>query len=298
MIALRNVVALLATLLLTMPSTAKAVRIDSAVIVSTAEAHKPTVARWTRAVAAGGLPSTSYIFPWSKDRLHSNGHRDVILMIPQSAIPDQLTLVIWFHGLGGFSDRTFQKRILPQVSELVREDNHSLAIAIVEMPWSINTRTPGGRQGRVFQQPGHLTDLVDQLLDRLATHFAVQDRPHLLGPPRIAVVGHSAGGSAIMSASESGDLCEIGPSNVVWSDASYGPWLKRAWTGCLGSAREIETEVIVRKGGTPHRRALQFQRLVGEQDNLRLDVLPRKEWTHRRIGDSILWLSKIFGLGC
>jgi len=285
MIALRLVITLLSTLLLTLPASAKSVRVDSSVIISTAETHKPTVARWTRAVAAEGLPSTSYIFPWAKDRLHSNGHRDVILMIPQGTVPDQLTLVIWFHGLGGFSDRTFQKRILPQVTSL-------------EMPWSINTRTPGSRQGRVFQQRGHLSGLVDQLLDRLAAHFAVQDRPHLLGAPRIAVVGHSAGGSAIMSASESGDLCEIGPSNVVWSDASYGSWLKRAWLGCLGSAKEARTEVIVRKGGSPHRRAQQFQRLVGEQDNVRLDVLPRKKWTHRRIGDSILWLSKIFGPGC
>lgn len=301
MTAPRIAVAIAAALLLLAPDSLAGthpVPIDSAVVVSSPGAHKPTVARWTRAVAAGGLESTSYVFPWIKDRLHSNGHRDVILMIPEGAVPDRVTLVLWFHGLGGFSERTFRARILPQVGRLAREDGYSLAIALVEMPWSINTRTPSGRQGRVFRQQGQLTGLVDQLMNQLAAHFSVPDRPHLMGPPRIAVVGHSAGGSAIMSASESGDLCDIGPSNVVWSDASYGPWLSRAWSGCLGLSEEVQTEVIVRKGGTPHRRALQFQRRMATPDNFRLQVLPRRDWTHRRIGDSVLWLSKIFGPGC
>ena len=119
-----------------------------------------------------------------------------------------------------------------------------------------------------------------------------------MGLLRIAVVGHSAGGSALMSASESGDLCEIAPDNVIWSDASYGPWLKRAWGGCLAHAKGTKTEIFVHKGGTPYKRALQFQNLVGEQPNVEIQVLPRKGWSHRLIGDSVLRLSKIFPLGC
>ena len=288
--------ALLTTLLAVAP--VGATTVESAVIVTEAGAYTPTSQRWSRAISSSGLESTSYIFPWKVDRLHSNGHADTILMIPDSAVPDQITLVIWFHGLYGFSERTFKDRILPQIKTLSSEDGHSLAIALVEMPWSINTRTPSKRQGKIFRKPGHLLGLVDELMDRLSAHFYGRDEGRLMSAPRIAVVGHSAGGSALMSASESGDLCEIGPTHVVWSDASYGPWLKRAWSGCLGKAKGVKTEVIVRKGDTPWKRALQHIRRMGEPDNFHLRVQSRKKWTHRRIGDSVLWLSKIFGPGC
>lgn len=275
-----------------------ATTVESSVIIAAGGSYDTTVARWTAAVASSGLETTSYIFPWTVDPLHSNGHADAILMIPDSAIPDQITLVLWFHGLGGFSEKTFRDRLMPQMKSLVLEDGHSLAIAVVEMPWSINTRTPRKRQGRVFRVPGHLTGLVDELMDRLSAHFHGRGEGRLMSAPRIAVVGHSAGGSALMSASESGDLCEIGPTHVVWSDASYGPWLKRAWSGCLGKAKDIRTQVIVRKGDMPYKRALQHLRRVGEPPNFRLDILPRRAWSHRRIGNSVLQLSKIFVPGC
>jgi hypothetical protein len=277
---------------------AEAAEVESSVIVTMGAAYKTTVDRWTRAVATSGLETTAYIFPWIKDPLHSNGHADTILMIPDSAVPDQITLVLWFHGLGGFSERTFRDRIMPQVKSLSQEDGHSLAIAVVEMPWSTNTRTPRKRQGKIFRTPGQLTGLVDELMDRLSAHFHGRGESRLMSAPRIAVVGHSAGGSALMSASESGDLCEIGPAHVVWSDASYGPWLKRAWSGCLRQAQGVRTEVLVRKGDIPWKRALQHVRRVGSPPNFHLDILPRKEWSHRRIGDSVLWLSNIFVPGC
>ena len=272
--------------------------VESAVIVAEEGAYAPTVQRWSRAVVSNSLESSSYIFPWRADRLHSNGHADTILMIPDSAVPDQITLVIWFHGLYGFTERTFKDRILPQIKTLSQEDGHSLAIAMVEMPWSINTRTPSKRQGKIFRTPGHLLGLVDELMGRMAAHFYGRGEGRLMSAPRIAVVGHSAGGSALMSAAEAGDLCEIVPDRVVWSDASYGPWLKRAWTGCLKDAEETKTEVIVRKYDTPWKRAVQHVRRVGEPPNFQLKVLDRREWTHRKIGDNVLWLSKIFGPGC
>ena len=72
------------------------------------------------------------------------------------------------------------------------------------------------------------------------------------------IVGHSAGGSTIKRLGITGDLCRLSPSMVVWSDSSYGLWLKNSWDGCLENHRDILVKVFVAKGDSPWRRATQF----------------------------------------
>ena len=265
--------------------------------------YSKTVKRWTRAVKSASFGSTSWIYntPSSdaRDKLHVNGHRDTILMVPDTTIPDDITLVVWFHGLGGFSDKTFRKRLMPQIDTLV-ENGNSVALAIPEMPWSINTSTRRGRQGRVWRSPGDLERVVTDLKEHLMMWARIVHGSDL-GTVRIMFVGHSAGGSALMSASIEGSLCRLRPETVVWSDASYGSWLDKAWSGCLRHTTDVDIHVLVRKWDRPHQNAKRFMRKIKHaktSPRVFYRPLPRKCWTHGRIGNNALVFSDIFPPGC
>jgi hypothetical protein len=272
----------------------------SKVVVHTGEnVYYQTTRRWTRAVSNTSFNSNSWV--WSlgfKDSKHKNKSRDSILLIPNNSTPDDITLVVWFHGCGGFGQRTFSKRIIPQIESIVQM-RYSIAVAIPEMPWSSNTTTPCKRQGRVWQKSGDIERYVADLKERLkAWALLVYKRP--LGAVRLVFVGHSAGGSALSSAAVEGGLCRLQPEDVVWSDASYGNWLDRAWTGCMNKS-EARLHVLVRKWGKPHKHADQVNRRYFKKNpNLWWDyqVLNRKIWTHAKIGDRALSLADIFPPGC
>ena len=101
--------------------------------------YSQTVERWKRAIKASDFPSTSWIFVsptnGGRDRLHRNGRRDTILVVPEHAHLAQLTLIVWFHGLHGFSEKTFRNRLIPMLKHLSTKDR-PVAMVIPEMPWS------------------------------------------------------------------------------------------------------------------------------------------------------------------
>ena len=227
-----------------------------------------------------------------KDRKHYNRSRDNILMLPDTTKRD-LTLIVWLHGLGGFSEKTF-KRVYRQVS-LVTDREHSVAVVIPEMPWSINTTTKRSRQGRVWTKKDSFRGFVEDTLEILRWHYLIM-REEGLGDVEVVVVGHSAGGSAIASASIEGSMCKLPITAVVWSDATYGSWLRRAHRGCLGR-EEIETIVLVRKWDKPHHRAAKFLKSL-RNHSYDFRVLPRREFRHSRIGNEALRLSDLFPIGC
>tara|TARA_Y100000114_G_C11596466_1_gene248256 strand:- start:340 stop:597 length:258 start_codon:yes stop_codon:yes gene_type:complete len=81
---------------------------------------------------------------------------------------------------------------------------------------------------------------------------------------------------------------------VVWSDSSYGLWLKNSWDGCLENHRDILVKVFVAKGDPPWRRATQFMgEFQGPVENLELYVMKKPRWSHKLIGDNIVELSKL-----
>ncbi len=105
-----------------------------------------------------------------------------------------------------------------------------------------------------------------------------------------------------MAASREGSLCRLAPEAVVWSDASYGSWLDRAWNGCI---KDISTElhILVRKWDKPYTNAerviRRIRRLPVEPSaNVNYQVLDRRSWTHGRIGDSVFELTDLFPPGC
>lgn len=259
--------------------------------------YKKTTQRWKAAISLSSFNSDSWLWKLGiHDRKHENNSRDSILLIPKNALPDDITLVIWFHGCSGFSQKTFNNRIIGQFTSII-ENNHSVAIAVPEMPWSINTSTTCGRQGRVWRSNFSLQKYVDNLHVRLS-RWASSEHEVPLGTVRTVVIGHSAGGSAIMSASLEGSLCSIKPEAVVWSDATYGRWLQRAWSGCM-SGLGFDLHVVVRKWDKPHYNTRKFMRNIQRNErSIFYKVLDRKRWKHGGIGDNIINLTNIFPPGC
>lgn len=275
---------------------------SKASVYSGVNVYKPTINKWKSTVESASFDSTSWLWSLgSSDRKHKNGSRDTILMVPTVSVPDDITLIVWFHGLNGFSKKTFEKRLIPQIEDIV-ENGNSIAVAIPEMPWSINTSTPRKRQGKVWTRPGELEQYVKSIKERLEA-WAIITHGVDLGSIRIVFVGHSAGGSALMSASREGSLCRLGPEAIVWSDASYGHWLDSAWKGCIKEA-DTELHILVRKWDKPHKNAQRLikrmtkrSRLLSKPD-IHYKVLNRKHWTHGRIGNNVFVLTNLFPPGC
>ncbi len=228
------------------------------------------------------------------DSMHKEGKRKNMIVIPKASKPDNLTLVVWLHGLNGFTDKTF-KRVLKQVEE-ASMDNHSIAVLISEMPWSSSTSTPRSRQGRVFRKHNEFKNFIDEAVKIVKKKV---EKQHKNQPADISVVviGHSAGGSAIMSASQEGSLCNAHVKHVVWSDASYGSWLERANRGCLGNNATLQT-IVVRKWDKPHIRSKKFFRLNVDNPAVKIEVVDRKKYTHGQIGDNIFKIANLFPPGC
>jgi len=260
--------------------------------------YKKTRTRLNSVITDMDLKATSWIFRsrfnGMHDRKHYNGKRDTILFVPHTSIPDDITLVVWFHGLGGFSKKTF-RRVLTQVKEISR-DGHSIAISIPEMPWSTNTSTKGSRQGKVWKYPGDFRGFIDENKSKLAS-WALLEHGTDIKNIRIVVVGHSAGGSAINAASEEGSLCAVNPEVVIWSDASYGHWLQRAWSGCIANSG-IEMHLLVRKWDRPYQNASEFmEEHAPDPKRVKYQILNRKQWHHGDIGNRALILTDVFPPG-
>ena len=114
--------------------------------------------------------------------------------------------------------------------------------------------------------------------------------------PRIVLIGHSAGGSVIKAASVSGDLCKIAPSDVVWSDSTYGYWFDSAWKNCLSSGKS-NVIVLIRKWTKTWDNFRRFIRNKKPYDFLKIKIYTGKVY-HRTIGDNAIQFSEIFPEGC
>ena len=228
------------------------------------------------------------------DEYHQEGRRKNILLVPHSAKPDDLTLIVWFHGLNGFSEKTFD-RVFKQVQRASSE-GHSVAVVIPEMPWSTNTSTPRGRQGKVWRKENQFKKFIDEASEHVK-QVLLQSHDFEVFNPDIVVIGHSAGGSAIMSASIEGSICDPRVKKVVWSDASYGSWLFKSHKGCLGNTEALQ-HIVVRKWDKPYVRAKKFLKLNRAVPGYNLRVLDRKKYTHGGIGDKIMSITKLFPPTC
>jgi len=266
--------------------------------------NKKVVKEWAGSLdKVSTVSSTTYIKKKSggKDKLHRKGHRDVIVWIPKDTdLTKDFIAVMWFHGHYGYVPyRTFEDRALRQFVPLVGSKN--FVVVIPEMPWSVHTSTPTKRNSLLWTKPGDFMKFVDQVENVLLNHVEskvgdVTGAKRGLGKIDYRVVGHSAGGSTIKRLGITGDLCKLRPSMVVWSDSSYGKWLKNAWDGCLVDHRDILVKVFVAKGDSPWRRATQFMgEFQGPAKNLELHVMKKPRWSHKLVGNNIVKLSNLLG---
>ena len=252
-----------------------------------------SASRWSAALKNLSVKGTTSIWPYRKDGKHKNGFRDSIIFLPDSAHPEDLHLIVWFHGCGGFSSRTFKARILPQL-KAVESKGYSAAIAIPEMPWSTNTKTRCGRQGRIFNRPSEFSSYLADVKVRLNKMLSKKYGPVKVNP-KLVIFGHSAGGSTISSISKSGDLCREKPEFVVWSDSTYGRWFDSAWKSCLSSG--VSTVVLLRKWNKPHEQFKRYFKNKKVPEFLNVQLYTGKI-THTAIGDHALEFSGIFPEGC
>ena len=272
---------------------------NAKVINSDIGTYEKTHTRLATVVNELEFESTSHIFRSRfngfRDNKHYNDHRDSVLVIPTSSRPDDVTLIVWFHGLGGFSKKTF-KRVLKQAKQ-ISDEGHSIAIAIPEMPWSINTRTKRSRQGRIWKYTDDLDNFISENIS-LLNDWATMSYGLDTGSIRVVFAGHSAGGSALMAAAIEGSLCRLKPTAILWSDASYDHWFQKAWSGCMQDMK-TNIHVIVRQWDTPHNRTSDFIDDINHGSvHLHYHVMDRKKWTHGNIGNNALLLSQIFKPGC
>ena len=286
------------------------------IVVDDPSVYKKTVDRVATTLDTFDTEYKAWIFKSShnglRDYKHKNRSRDNVLIAPKAVPPVAdmpITLIVWNHGLGGFSSATFE-RVMKQFDNVWHNtDNYVLAVLIPEMPWSVNTRTPRSRQGAVWKRKGSFRGIVTEAAEILNSRWR-KPSYNLSRGLEVIVVGHSAGGSAIASASVEGSMCDLGSdehyiSGVVWSDASYGWWLQRAYgkRGCLSKTPTIN-HIVTRRWDTPHRKAMEFEKRVSKKTSFfwyfRFLTLPRKEYTHTGIGNRVLLLlqAELFPEGC
>lgn len=213
------------------------------------------------------------------DPHHRNGRRTTLLIHHEDERAQHHYVVVWGHGMHGFHD--FRTNMYPQLRELVRR-GVSFTLIEPELPWSRYEDQIDKR--RVWTKPKSFKRMVEEAM-KIVPALKVE-KPH-----RLVVVGHSRGGKSIAYAAISGGLCEMDPYLVLWSDATYGDWLKRAWNACLHNIPDrvqilylkgTETSIAVREMKDSHH----FDSVM---------VLPlSKPWFHGKIGSNALLLAVPF----
>ena len=270
-------------------------------IVSDNDVYQRTVRRWRTALVKAKFGQTTYIqrirTAGGSDRRHNNGGRDTIIVIPDDIdLNEEVTILFWFHGLNGFSSRTFEKRLMPQLNYLA-SIRSNFVIVIPEMPWSTNTSTPRGRQSKVWsgRRGDNFNKFYKDVTRTIEGHFLHPDYETNIWY-RNVIIGHSAGGSAISALAKSGQLKEMDIDMIIFSDASYGRWLDNTWQYHVADG-ETDLWVYVREGDTPHEMLKRFLSVFCVVPvKIKINVMQRS-MLHRTIGDRIIEICPIFD-GC
>ena len=249
---------------------------------------------WDKNSKSVGVHGHSETWDYRIDKLNKKGKSEAFLFVPDRAEPDDLTVIVWFHGCSGYSNRTFDTRLALQLKRL-DSSNHSYALVVPELSWSKNTTTPCGRQGKSFRKPGELIKFLNGSLSRINAFFVSKNKSKAINP-RIVFIGHSAGGSVIKAAAISGDMCKIKPTDVVWSDSTYGRWFDTAWRHCL-SRGEINVVVLIRKWTKTWKSFRSFSKKSEPSIFLDVKYYGGKIY-HKTIGDNAIQFAEVFPEGC
>jgi hypothetical protein len=230
---------------------------------------------------------------------------------------EPIDVIFYFHGLGGFKERDFNTRVLRHTKHF-KESGKNFIIVIPEMPWSKNTSTPRKRQGRVFTKKHQFSTFVSGVVRTVITLFdpspirrnkCVVHNICQFDFGETVLLGHSAGGSALMSISKSGGLNWLYEKKnpfsikIIFSDAGYGHWTEITWRNFkpkgIRDLVGVEFILLTRKWDKPYRNTKRFlKRFKNIPANIQHKVFNRK-FTHAGIGDiSFRWVYYLKESGC
>ena len=109
------------------------------------------------------------------------------------------------------------------------------------------------------------------------------------------LVGHSAGGSTLMSISRSGGIewllnnTATKEIKIIFSDASYGKWLDITWKYLKSYMSQIKIVLLTRKWDRPYKNAQRFlNRFKNSIRCVKHIVFNRRLWRHGAIGDEAM----------
>jgi hypothetical protein len=237
-----------------------------------------------------------------KDPKHKNKARDTIIFVPENTSFDKpIDLILYFHGLGGFKERDFRTRVLRHTKSFKEQDKNFI-IVIPEMPWSKHTSTPKSRQGRVFTGKHQFSTFISSVVKIIVTLFdpspVRRNQCAEYGHCKFnfgdfILIGHSAGGSALMSISRSGGmdwLYDRSPQplvKVIFSDAGYGYWTDITWKYFKSKTDRYYTRFILltRKWDKPYRHTKRFLKKIRKIPTNIMHVIIDRKISHSGIGD-------------
>jgi hypothetical protein len=211
------------------------------------------------------------------DPLHRARRRSTLVVHHEVTSADLHYVIVWSHGVGGY--HKFSSNMYPQLKELVRRGK-SFTLIEPEMPWSCNVSRIDGRKS--WLKPGSFKLLVESALQ----HARLKTKKNVL----LVVGGHSRGGKSIKDSLVRGGLCDMNPQWIIWSDASYGDWLDKAWGTCLRNIPE-RVEIMCIKGTETCASARGLSSKDQHFDFVHMKVLGLP-WYHGKVGDNALLISE------
>jgi len=255
------------------------------------DVYAKTVEEWAYAVVLHELGGDTLIdiIPGNGvvDSKHKNKKRATIIYVSKNYNPTKpAELIMFFHGLNGF--KNFERREAKAAKYMEDHQDRNFILVIPELPWSHHTSTPRERQGYAWRGTQHenIKIFYQEVVSRIHVDFGI----HTFWVGKLTLVGHSAGGSALMRAARSGGLDALEPHTIIFSDAGYGTWTDVTWRYYGNNHQQTEFVLLVRSGDTPHKNTMRFLKPFGKRrpENITLKVFSRKHYTHTRIGNECL----------
>ena len=219
-----------------------------------------------------------HLWSWTGQMIE-NDYRNVILVHNEVPEAKQHNIIVWSHGMNGFDQDEFEERTFPSIKWLVQEKK-SFTWIHPELPWSTRLIKPHGQHA--WTEKDSFEKFVNASL-KLVPELKTNKRINLV------IVGHSRGGKSIAEAAKTGGLCKLNPTWVVWSDASYGDWLDKAWSSCLNK-QAMRVEIWYLKGTETQ---TSVKRIQKDNKNLLLEVHPLKApWYRGKLGDTVIKITE------
>lgn len=216
------------------------------------------------------------------DPRHRIGKRSTFIAHNEKAEAKTHFIIVWFHGMHGYNVGTFDG-IYDYLAWLDKQ-NISSTFILPELPWSSNVNGIDGRY--VWVKQDSFKTFYDDALSKVPRLIKNKET-------QIIVAGHSRGGKSIAWAAKTGGLCKVNPTWVIWSDATYGNWLEKAWEYCLKNT-PVHMEIFYLKNTETQTSIKRFEKI---NNSVLVELIPMSyPWYHGKIGDNVLKISDVFKL--